>query len=84
MVDRILIYDKMDGYFDAYFFKEMIDIKEIKKVVMDTKEKLEDEWTLDDIRDAICENFDVKKIILFDNTGFDGCGVIEVNEISIK
>lgn len=81
MVDRILIYDNMDGYFDAYFFNTKVDYEEVEKTVLEVKEKLEGEWTLDDIRTEISNKFDVKEVILFDDTGFANCGTIEVNNL---
>ena len=80
-MDRILIYDDMDGFFDAYFFNEKVDYEEVKKVIAEVKTKLYCEWTLDDIREEIKKRFNVKEIILFDNTGFAACGTIEVNKV---
>lgn len=80
-MDRILVYDDMDGFFDAYFFNEKVDYEEVKKVIAEVKTKLYCEWTLDDIREEIKKRFNVKEIILFDNTGFAPCGTIEVNKI---
>ena len=80
-MDRILIYDDMDGFFDAYFFNEKVDYEEVKKVIAEVKTKLYCEWTLDDIREEIKKRFNVKEIILFDNTGFAPCGTIEVNKV---
>ena len=56
-------------------------MKNIKKVIAEVKTKLYCEWTLDDIREEIKKRFNVKEIILFDNTGFAPCGTIEVNKI---
>lgn len=80
-MDRILVYDDMDGFFDAYFFNEKVDYEEVKKVIAEVKTKLYCEWTLDDIREEIKKRFNVKEIILFDNTGFAPCGTIEVNKV---
>lgn len=80
-MDRILVYDDMDGFFDAYFFNEKVDYEEVKKVITEVKTKLYCEWTLDDIREEIKKRFNVKEIILFDNTGFAPCGTIEVNKV---
>ena len=80
-VNRILVYDDMDGFFDIYFFNEKVDYEEVKKVIAEVKTKLYCEWTLDDIREEIKKRFNVKEIILFDNTGFAPCGTIEVNKI---
>lgn len=80
-VNRILVYDDMDGFFDTYFFNEKVDYEEVKKVIAEVKTKLYCEWTLDDIREEIKKRFNVKEIILFDNTGFASCGTIEVNKI---
>lgn len=81
MVDRILIYDEMDNFFDAYFFNTLVNEEEVRKVIAEVKTKLEGEWTLDDIRATIRKNFNVKKVVLFDNTGFGSCSVIEVNNV---
>ena len=80
-MDRILVYDDMDGFFDAYFFNEKVDYEEVKKVIAEVKTKLYCIWTLDDIREEIKKRFNVKEIILFDNTGFAACGTIEVNKV---
>lgn len=80
-MDRVLVYDDMDGFFDAYFFNEKVDYEEVKKVIAEVKTKLYCEWTLDDIREEIKKRFNVKEIILFDNTGFAPCGTIEVNKV---
>lgn len=80
-VNRILVYDDMDGFFDAYFFNEKVNYEEVKKVIAEVKTKLYCEWTLDDIREEIKKRFNVKEIILFDDTGFAPCGTIEVNKI---
>ena len=84
MVNRILIYDDMDGFFDAYFFDTFVNEEEVEKTIIEVKKKLEGEWTLDDIRDAICEKFSVKEVILFDNTGFGNCSTVEVNKLEVK
>lgn len=84
MVNRILIYDDMDGFFDAYFFDTFVNEEEIEKTIIEVKKKLEGEWTLDDIRNAICEEFSVKEVILFDNTGFGNCSTVEVNKLEVK
>lgn len=81
MVNRILVYDDMDEFFDAYFFNTPVNKEEIEKTIIEVKKSIEGEWTLDDIRKVICEKFNVKEVILFDNTGFANCGVIEVNSI---
>lgn len=83
-MDRVLVYDDMDGFFDAYFFNEKVDYEEVKKVIAEVKIKLYCEWTLDDIREEIKKRFDVKEIILFDNTGFAPCGTIEVNKVKCE
>lgn len=84
MVNRILIYDDMDGFFDAYFFDTFVNEEEVEKTIIEVKKKLEGEWTLDDIRNAICEKFSVKEVILFDNTGFGNCSTVEVNKLEVK
>ena len=84
MVNRILIYDDMDGFFDAYFFDTFVNEEEAEKTIIEVKKKLEGEWTLDDIRNAICEKFSVKEVILFDNTGFGNCSTVEVNKLEVK
>lgn len=81
MVDRILIYDDIDGFFDCYFFNEEVDYEEVERTVAEVKRKLEGEWTLDDIRDEIRKKFNVKDVILFDDTGIAKCGTIEVNKV---
>ena len=81
MVDRILIYDEMDNVFDAYFFNTLVNEEEVRKVIAEVKTRLEGEWTLDDIRATIRKNFNVKEVVLFDNTGFGSCSVIEVNNV---
>ena len=81
MVDRILIYDEMDNFFDTYFFNTLVNEEEVRKVIAEVKTKLEGEWTLDDIRATIRKNFNVKEVVLFDNTGFGSCSVIEVNNV---
>lgn len=81
MVDRILIYDDMDGFFDAYFFNEMVNADDVEKTVKEVKKEFEGEWTLDHIRKRIMKKFNVKEVILFDNTGFGNCSTIEVNKI---
>lgn len=80
-VNRILVYDNMDGYYDAYFFTEYIEYDKIKNIIVKVKREKAGEWTLDDIRKEIGENFEIKDVVLFDNTGFAPCGTIEVNEI---
>lgn len=80
-VNRILVYDDMDGFYDCYLFNGYVDDKEVEKVILEVKNRLEGEWTLDDIRDEIRKKFDVKEIILFDNTGFGSCCTIEVNNL---
>ena len=82
MVNRILVYDDMDEFFDAYFFNTPVNKEEIEKTIIEVKKSIEGEWTLDDIRKVICEKFNVKEVILFDNTGFANSGVIEVNSIN--
>lgn len=84
MVNRILIYDDMDGFFDAYFFYTPVNEEEIKNTIIEVKKNLEGEWTLDDIRKVICEKFSVKEVILFDNTGFGNCSTVEVNKLEVK
>ena len=84
MVNKILIYDDMDGFFDAYFFDTFVNEEEVEKTIIEVKKKLEGEWTLDDIRNAICEKFSVKEVILFDNTGFGNCSTVEVNKLEVK
>ena len=81
MVDRILIYDEMDNFFDTYFFNTLVNEEEVRKVIAEVKTRLEGEWTLDDIRATIRKNFNVKEVVLFDNTGFGSCSVIEVNNV---
>lgn len=80
-INRILVYDDMDGFFDAYLFNTYVDDREVEKTIKEVKTRLEGEWTLDDIRQAITDKFDVKEVILFDNTGFGNCCTIEVNKI---
>ena len=80
-MERILIYDDMDGFFDVYFFNGKVSYKEVEKVVKEVKTNLYGEWTLDDIREKIKKRFDVKEVILFDDTGFAPCGTIEVNKV---
>lgn len=79
--NRILVYDDMDGFFDAYLFNICVDDREVEKTIKEVKTRLEGEWTLDNIRQAITDKFDVKEVILFDNTGFGNCCTIEVNKI---
>ena len=55
MINRILIYDDIDGFFDAYFFDTFVNEEEVEKTIIEVKKKLEGEWTLDDIKNAICE-----------------------------
>ena len=81
MVDRILIYDDMDGFFDAYFFNEMVNADEVEETVKQVKKDFEGEWTLDHIRKKMTEIFNIKEVVLFDNTGFGNCCTIEVNKI---
>lgn len=81
MVNRILVYDDMDGFYDCYLFNDYVDNKEIENTILEVKNKLEGEWTLDDIREEIKNKFNVKEVILFDNTGFGACGTIEVNNV---
>lgn len=78
---RILVYDSMDGFFDAYIFNGLVDFEEVKKTISKVQEDKKYEWTLDDIREEIYNKFDVKNVILFDNTGFAPCMTIEVNEL---
>lgn len=80
-INRILVYDDMDGFFDAYLFNTCVDDREVEKTIKEVKTRLEGEWTLDNIRQAITDKFDVKEVILFDNTGFGNCCTIEVNKI---
>ena len=81
MVDRILVYDDMDGFFDAYFFNEMVIAEEIEDTIKQVKKEFEGEWTLDHIRKRIIDTYNVKEVVLFDNTGFGSCCTIEVNKI---
>lgn len=81
MVDRILVYDDMDGFFDCYFFYGYVNYEEVEKAILKVKEEKEGEWTLDDIREEIQNRFNVKEVVLFDDTGFGSCGTIEVNEV---
>lgn len=81
MVDRILVYDSMDGFYDCYLFNGYVKYEEVEKTILKVKEEKEGEWTLDDIREEIRKQFDVKEVILFDDTGFGSCGTIEVNEV---
>lgn len=83
MVDRILVYDDMDGFFDAYFFTERVNDEEVKETIKEVKRKLPNEWTLDDIRVEIRKKFNVRDVILFDNTGFGNCSTIEVNKVEV-
>ena len=39
MVDRILIYDEMDNFFDAYFFNTLVNEEEVRKVIAEVKTK---------------------------------------------
>ena len=71
----------MDNFFDAYFFNTLVNEEEVRKVIAEVKTRLEGEWTLDDIRATIRKNFNVKEVVLFDNTGFGSCSVIEVNNV---
>lgn len=80
-VNRILVYDDMDGYFDAYFFNGVVNPEEIENEIKRIKTEMVGEWTLDNIRVAITEKFDVKDVVLFDNTGFGNCCTIEVNKL---
>ena len=80
-VNRILVYDDMDGFYDCYFFNNYVDDKEVEKVILEVKKRLEGEWTLDDIREEIKKKFNVKEVVLFDNTGFGSCSTIEVNNL---
>lgn len=79
--NRILVYDDMDGFYDCYLFNGYVDDKEVEKVILEVKNRLEGEWTLDDIRKEITNRFNVKEVILFDNTGFGSCCTIEVNNL---
>ena len=81
MVDRILVYDDMDGFFDAYIFNERVNAEEVEQAIKEVKKEFEGEWTLDHIRKRITEKFKVKEVILFDNTGFGNCCTIEVNKL---
>ena len=59
----------------------IVDDKEVEKVILEVKKRLEGEWTLDDIREEIKKKFNVKEVVLFDNTGFGSCSTIEVNNL---
>ena len=63
---KFLIADENDGFYDIYLFKEPVVAEDVKKVVELVKKTQDQEWTLEDIKDAIEHIFPVKEVIGFD------------------
>lgn len=68
--DKIILVDNCDrNYKDLITFKQNYSIEEIKKVIKEAEEKIGyDEYTEDDILEALGDNFEIKEIYDLYNT----------------
>lgn len=78
-VNKFLVVDKSENYYDLYIFNEMVNSDEIKNTIRKVKKDLVGEWSLEDIETAIKNKFGNKleMVKLFD---YDCNNVFEVLE----
>lgn len=76
-MDRYLLRDEDEGFYNVILFNEKIDILELEKLIYNHKKRNFGEWNIGTITDEIIEKYNVKELLLFDylrgNTG-DICG----------
>lgn len=65
-MDRYLLRDEDEGFYNVILFNEKIDIFELEEIIKNHKEQNVGEWNIETITDEINEKYDVKEILLFD------------------
>ena len=70
-VDKYLLFDSEEGFYDVYFFEEEVDVEELKTLIKNHIKNTHDEldcgaWDLDTIKEEIKKHYKVKYVLLFD------------------
>ena len=67
MSSHFMIYDDMENYFDIYIFNEVVNIKELKELIIKIKKENIGTWTLEMIESEIRKRYNVKEVIFIDD-----------------
>lgn len=67
MSSHFMIYDDMENYFDIYIFNEVVNIKELKELIIKIKKENIGTWTLEMIEQEIRKRYNVKEVIFIDD-----------------
>lgn len=67
---KYLLYDKDEGFYDVYLFKDYVEIKELLDVIKNhiascVDENSQEYWDMESIEKEIRKHFEVKDVILF-------------------
>jgi hypothetical protein len=73
---KYMLYDKDEGFYDIYLFKDYVETKEIDEVVKNhiascIDENRQEYWDMESIEKEIKKHFEVKEVILFWNDTLD-------------
>lgn len=80
MINKIMVKDYIDGYYDVYIFEEEYDYKEVKKDIEEHIKNNSDGYTLDTIGDMLMTKYKVKAQYYFDNLTENNM-MLDVNDL---
>ena len=78
LIDKMLLFDKdvsnvTDSTTTLIIFKNKVEYNDVNYCIYECKRMLEDEWTWDDVIQAITNKFEIENII--DIYEFEMCGL---------
>lgn len=79
MINKIMVKDFMDGYYDVYIFEKEYKYEDVKKAIED-EIKTNEEYNLETISDMLHCKFDVKDAYYFDGLTYNTM-MLDVNDL---
>lgn len=80
MINKIMIKDFADGYYDVYIFNKEYIYEEVKKDIEEHIKNNLDEYSLETIGDMLMQKYEVKAQYYFDNLTKNTM-MLDVNDI---
>ena len=80
MINKIMVKDFMDGYYDVYVFNKEYIYEEVKKDIEEHIKNNLDEYSLETIGDMLMQKYEVKAQYYFDNLTKNTM-MLDVNDI---
>ena len=80
MINKIMVKDFMDGYYDVYIFEKEYKYEDVKKDIEEHIKNNLDEYSLETIGDMLMQKYEVKARYYFDNLTKNTM-MLDVNDI---